>query len=398
MRAAARARALGPSARDLAFWLGASILAGCAGASQHAALPWGDGTDTKTAGPAFSVRWTRSLAKPFEGRSVPVERSGVAADPAGMRLYVGSTEGVVYALSADGSEHYRYDAEVGIEAPPAVDPARDQLFVAAATGTVHALVARSGNLRWKVELDAPVSAALALSADAVYIATADDSVTALARTDGEVLWRFRRPGTGGFKIAGTAGLLLQDGRVVTGFGDGVVIALDASDGRKLWQVDTSLDLPRGDERTRFTDVDTTPVQHGEDVYAASFSGGLYVFDAKRGAVKQRFSELTGIVGLALDEHSLIATSGDLGVICLDLSSQTVRWRRPIERGAPGQPRIHRGTVYVAESSGALLALSMDNGSELGRIESGHGFDAAPELAEGRGFVLSNGGTLFAFTY
>lgn len=374
-----------------------STVAGCGGGTRLGRERLPDGTGARRESRGFAVRWTRSLAPPFEGRSVPVERAGAVADALAGRVYVGSSHGVVYSLGSEGEELYRYRSGLGMESPPLIDAPTDSLYLAFDTGEVHALAARVGSVRWKADLEAPVTAPMVRSADALYIATDDGSVAALSRKDGSVLWRYRRPATSGFKIAGQAGLLLHEGRVVTGFSDGVIASLDASDGHKHWQVDTSLDV-LGDDRTRFSDVDTTPVHHDGMIYAASFSGGLYVLDAERGIVEQRVSELTGITALAADEHALVIASGDLGVVCLELPSLSVRWRHPSIKGAPGQPKLHLDKVFVAESDGAMLVLDLASGLELGRLESGHGFDAAPELVEGRGFILSNAAQLFAFTY
>lgn len=375
----------------------AVLAVACGGGTRLSRERLPDGTGARRASRGFAVRWTRTLAPPFEGRSVPVERGGAASDPLGGRVYVGSSFGILWALGAEGEELYRYETGLGMESPPLVDPARDVLFLAFDTGEVHALSAGQGKLRWKADLGSPVTAPMVLSSDAVYVVTDDGSVAALGRKDGSVLWRYRRPATSGFKIAGQAGMLLQDGRVVTGFSDGVIASLDAGDGHKHWQVDTSLDV-LGDDRTRFPDVDTTPVYRDGMIYAASFSGGLYVLDADRGVVERRVSELTGVTGLVAGEHALVASSGDLGVVCLDLPALTVRWRHASIKGAPGQPRLHDGKVFVAESDGAMLVMDLANGLELGRLESGHGFDAAPQLEAGRGFILSNAAQLFAFTY
>jgi len=53
---------------------------------------------------------------------------------------------------------------------------------------------------------------------------------------------------------------------------------------------------------------------------------------------------------------------------------------------------------VTESRGALLALSIADGRELGRLQTEHGFAAAPSMAEGQGAILGNAGTLYAFDY
>ena len=375
------------------------LLSGCGTATTAPDYSWYDGTRAKHAGDAFVVRWTQPLAKPFEGRSIPVERAGAVADTRRHFVYVASTTGTLWSLTAEGDRRYRHEMDAGVESPPVLDEGADRLFAVAATGVVHALRGSTGELLWEAHVGAPVSATMALSDDALYVACDDDSVVALSRADGEVLWRYRREPRTGFKIAGQAGLLLHDGRVVTGFSDGVIASLDAGDGREMWHVDTSLDvLGTGDERTRFIDVDTTPVQIGDDVYAASFSGGLYIVDSKRGIVRKRMSELTGVTGIDGDDRALLLSSADHGVLCLDVASHGLRWRHRIDRGAPGRPTLQAGTVYVAESGGALLALTLSDGRETGRLESGHGFDAGPLLRSGRGFIVSNAGTLFAFSY
>jgi hypothetical protein len=68
----------------------------------------------------------------------------------------------------------------------------------------------------------------------------------------------------------------------------------------------------------------------------------------------------------------------------------------VERGAPGRPQIAGQVVFVGETEGAFLALSLANGKEIARLEFGHGFTAPAVTGRGRGFVVSNGGTLFAF--
>jgi len=53
-------------------------------------------------------------------------------------------------------------------------------------------------------------------------------------------------------------------------------------------------------------------------------------------------------------------------------------------------------VLFGESQGGFITLDLGSGQELGRIESQHGFSASAAVADGRGFILGNGGTLFAF--
>ena len=389
-RAAARAHVL----VALVFALGG---AGCAG-SQRADYSWLDGTRARSAGPALSVRWARDLAIPMTGQYVPVERASPAVDPLQGRLYVGSTRGLLWALGTDGRELYRYKAGAAIEAQPVVDATRGELYVATVRGTIAALRSEDGSVRWKAEAGAAISQPVLLARDALYVVTDEDTVFALARADGSVLWRFRREPREGFAIAGHAGLSAVDTKILAAFDDGSVAALDAGDGRLLWQADTSVDLEDLDPTRRFIDVDTTPVAVDGVVYVASFSGGLYGLELETGTVRIHEDQLKAITSITATRDALIVSSAEQGVLCLDLPTLTPRWRRPVQHGAPGRAEIHGDALYVAESLGAVLALALADGRELGRIHTAHGVTAPPALGGRRGFVLSNAATLYAFTY
>jgi outer membrane protein assembly factor BamB len=301
-------------------------------------------------------------------------------------------------MSAAGQRVYSYDAGGGIMAGPTLDVARDELYVATEDGVLHMLTASSGVLRWRAEIGGAIGQPPLLTEDAVYVITDGDVLTALSREDGEALWRYRRDAPEGFYVSDHAGLVLTEGRLLTAFTAGVVVALDPSDGSLLWERDTSVELePGADGAPRFSDVDTTPLVLGDTVYVASFAGGLYALDVASGTVRWRDEELTGVIGIQpAGERLLVLSSGDLGVVCIDRVDREVLWRRRIPRGAPSEAVVAQDLVLVGESQGGFVTLALQNGRELGRIETGHGFTARAAVLSGRGFVMSNGGTLYAF--
>ncbi len=344
------------------------------------------------------VRWTERLTEPFEGAYLPVERAVAALDPGRNRVYVGSTAGQLYALSATGTRVYRYDAAGAIESQPALDAARDELYVGTEQGEVHALRASDGQLRWRESVGGPIRQAPVLSGDAVYVVTDSDTVAALGREDGSPLWSYSRQAPEGFSITEHAGLTPAGGKILTGFTDGVVVALDAADGRVIWERDTSVDVDSEDAAApRFIDVDTTPVVIGQTVYVASFAGGLYGLDLGSGTVLWHDQTITGVVAIAAAEDLLILASADSGVVAMD-TEREVRWRHALERGSPTEPVVAGRQILVGESGGSFLSLALDSGRETGRLEAGHGFTARASVRGGLGFVVSNGGNLLAFTY
>jgi outer membrane protein assembly factor BamB len=232
------------------------------------------------------------------------------------------------------------------------------------------------------------------------VVTDADGVFALSRKDGTTLWRYQRDPRAGLKVSGHAGLLVSEQRLITGFSDGSIVALAKSDGRALWVVDTTLDFadPAQTEQG-FVDVDTTPVQVGEIIYAASFLGGLYGLRVVDGVAQFRNAELTAITSLAANERTLVTASAERGVTCYDLPTLTIRWsRRDNMRGVPNHVRVSGRSAYVTETRGAFLALALADGREVGRIQTEHGFTATPSLVDGRGFIMNNSGVLYAFDY
>jgi outer membrane protein assembly factor BamB len=376
----------------------ATCIAGCGAQARQADFSHFDGTNGRSAGKAVSVSWSLNLAAPMSGPYIPVEQASPAVDSVSARIYAGSTRGMLWALDTSGRKLYGYDAKAPIEAQPTIDPDRGELYVATLRGTVLALRGEDGTLRWKVEAGASISQPGILSRDALYVVTDQDMVLALARSDGSVLWRYKRDPHEGFAIAGHAGLTEVDSKVITGFGDGAVVALDASDGRVVWEADTSVDLEQLDATRRFTDVDTTPAVVGDTVYAASFSGGVYAFDLANGTLRAHEAQLKSVTALTGTADALFVSSADHGVVCLDTPGLTLRWRYTVKRGAAGRTDVRGSTVYFSESLGALVALEIADGREIGRLETSQGITAPAMLDGRRGFVLSNAGTLYAFTF
>ncbi len=361
---------------------------------------WLSGTSDRSAvnGRAVQLRWRQQITPDYEGAYIPVERGAPALDPRHDRIYVGSSAGDLWAMSAAGQRIYSYDAGGGMMAGPTIDTARDELYVATEEGVLHMLTASTGVLRWRAEVGGAISQPPLLTDDAVYVVTDADVITAIARENGEALWRYRRDAPEGFYVSAHAGLTLVDGRLLTGFTSGVVVALDPGDGSLLWERDTAAELePGADGAPRFSDVDTTPIVLDDMVYVASFAGGLYALELESGSVSWRDEELTGVVGIEpAGERLLVMSSGDLGVVAFDRVDRELLWRHELPRGAPSEAVVVDDLVLVSENQGGFVTLALQDGRELGRIETGPGFTARPAIADGRGFVISNGGTLYAF--
>ena len=379
----------------------ALLLGGCGGPAGSSDLGWfGAENPRRYAGHGpLRVVWSERITPEHGGAYLPVERAMAELDPPRDRVYVGSSAGHLYAMTGNGRRVYRYDAAGAVQSRPALDADRDELYVGTEQGEVHALRASDGELRWRESIGGPIRKEPLLTDDAVYIVTDSDVVGAFSREDGGPLWSYSREAPEGFSITEHAGLALAGGKLITGFTDGVVVALDPIDGRVIWERDTSIEVDTEDgTRPRFVDVDTTPVVVGDLVYVASFAGGLYALDAASGTVLWKDAGITGVVAIAATEDVLILASADEGIVALGVSDRERRWRKALRRGSPTAPVVAGRHVLVGESGGSFLSLALDSGREVGRFDAGHGFTAPASIRGGLGFVVSNGGSLFAFRY
>jgi outer membrane protein assembly factor BamB len=120
--------------------------------------------------------------------------------------------------------------------------------------------------------------------------------------------------------------------------------------------------------------------------------------ASDGEVQIRQADLTGVTSMAASEGSLIIASADRGLLCIELSTFSPRWVRATKPYVVSTVQVDQHTVYVTQTRGAFLALGLADGRERGRLQTEHGFLAAPSMRDGRGFILGNSGVLYAFDY
>jgi outer membrane protein assembly factor BamB len=284
-----------------------------------------------------------------------------------------------------------YDAGAQIEGKAAVDARTGELYFPSVDGQVHAITVE-GELKWKTKLIGTIRTQPVIAPDAVYVVGENDIITALARDDGRILWTYDKEPVEEITIAGHAGMLLEDGRLYAAFTDGAVAALNPSDGRLYWEVETSVDVELRPGNVPQFLVDTTPVMLRGTLYVASFTAGLYALNARSGTVEWRDAEFQGVTGLAAAGRMLVISSARQGVSLLDLRTRQVQWEKAPERGAPTAPIVtEQGTVIYGETQGSLLALSLSDGREIARAEGGAGFSATPAVEGAFGGAISNGG-------
>ena len=308
------------------------------------------------------------------------------------RLFYADGGGRIYAISAaTGRRAWRYDAHRGSAASPAIG---DGTVYAAflnrfpshgkdpGDGAVIALAAGNGAVRWTARVGASETSPL-LAGGRVYVGGWDGVVYALDAATGRRLWTFA---TGGAVKGGLAG---ADGRVYAGSYDGHVYALDAATGRLAWRASAQPSL----FRHAGTFYATPAVAYGR-VYVGSTDGRMYSFGAASGRL--RWSHRTGAYvygSAAVFDRLVVVGSYDHHVYAFDAATGDVRWR--FDAGGPisGSTTVIGGVAYAATLRGRTVALDARTGRLLWSVGRGR---YAPAVTDGRRVFLVGYAAVYGF--
>lgn len=127
-------------------------------------------------------------------------------------VYVGSTDGTLYAVDAtSGDEQWRFPVRGQVRTTPAV--AADRVFVGGAGGGLYAIDADSGRQDWEALVGVEFSGSHPTVADGtVYAGGRDGALYALEATTGERLWTADLGGSVGSSPRSPAGASTSAGR------------------------------------------------------------------------------------------------------------------------------------------------------------------------------------------
>lgn len=151
-------------------------------------------------------------------------------------LYVLTAANVVHALDAESGRpvwvYSRQDAaQFNIRGGSKPALKGETLYVGFSDGFLAALNARTGAIRWDVQLNRnkrfkDVDSSAVIDGDRLYVAGYDDKLYSLSTETGEILWTLDR--------GGYAAVTVDGNRVYYPTSDGALLALDRGSGKILW--------------------------------------------------------------------------------------------------------------------------------------------------------------------
>ncbi|HET9449169.1 MAG TPA: outer membrane protein assembly factor BamB [Steroidobacteraceae bacterium] len=309
-------------------------------------------------------------------------------------VYAASHDGEVIAMAADsGRRLWSVKTKLALSAGPEVDGGL--VVLGSSDGDIVALDATNGSERWRKPIGSEVLARPLIANDVVVIRTVDGHVEGLASTDGTQRWAVDEQ-VPRLTLRGTAPPVLAGDRVIAGFDNGKVLAIDPRNGDVLW--DAIVNAPRGrTELERLADIDAPARVSGDDIFVVGFQGRVAMLALDSGQIWWA-RDASSYRGFAMDEENLYLTNADSVVIAMKRSDGAVLWEQDaMKRRSLTAPAVDGDALVVGDFEGYVHWLDKATGEIVARQKTDGERITNPAVTTDAGvFVQTDSGKLLAF--
>jgi outer membrane protein assembly factor BamB len=331
--------------------------------------------------------------------------SGLGGDSERLRLALRPVivEGVVYSAGHDGevasmaADTGRRAWSVKTKLPLSAGPevGAGVVVLGSSDGDVIALDATNGAERWRKSVGSEVLARPLVVNDLVIVRTVDGHIDALSASDGAQRWRLDEA-VPRLSLRGTAPPILAGDRLIAGFDNGKVLAIDVRNGDVLW--DVVVNAPGGrTELERLADIDSPAQVSGDDVFVVGFQGRVAMLALDSGQIWWA-RDASSYRGFAMDEENLYLTNADSVVVAMRRSDGAVQWEQDVlRRRGLTAPAIDGDALVVGDFEGYLHWLDKRTGEIIARAKTdGERITNTPVTSDAGVFVQTDSGKLLAF--
>jgi outer membrane protein assembly factor BamB len=262
-------------------------------------------------------------------------------------------------------------------------------------GDVIALDATNGTERWRRSVSSEVLSRPLVANDVVIVRTVDGHIDALAGTDGTTRWSVEEQ-VPRLTLRGTAPPVLANDRIVAGFDNGKVLAIDPRNGDVLW--DTVVNAPRGrTELERLADIDSPARVAGTDIFVVGFQGRVAMLAQDSGQVWWA-RDASSYRGFTMDDENLYLTNADSVVSAMRRSDGAVVWEQPaLRRRGLTAPALDGDALVVGDFQGFVHWLDKATGEIVARRKTdGERITNAAVTSPEGVFVQTDTGQVLAF--
>lgn len=307
----------------------------------------------------------------------------------GDRFVVAGSDGSVRALAAaDGRELWRGDAGAKL----AAGIGSDGRFAAVVNRDNELVVLDNGRVAWKKALPTPVVAAPLVAGERVFALTLDRQVIAFDALDGRKIWELKRPGEP-LTLAKAGVLLVYKDTLIVGQGPRLA-GVDPLKGELRWEA--SVATPRGtNEVERLADLVGPAVRQGEVVCARAFQSSVGCINAERGSALWN-RVVGGTNGIGADDQIVVAGDASDRLSAWKLANGDLAWSADqLQRRKLSEPVLLNKQVLIGDFEGQVHLLDRDTGKTRSRLATDGSPVVTIALQGGTALVATKSGGLFA---
>lgn len=341
--------------------------------------------------PSISVRelWSTSIGSGTSDRYLklhPVQAAG--------RLFAAEFDGDVIAISPNNGKHlWSVDTDTAITGGPG---AGDGLVVVGSKdGEITALDAARGVILWRAQVTSEVLAEPVVAAGVVVVRSADGKVFGLDAGDGSRRWSYDRL-VPTLSLRGYSAPVVDGDRVMIGFDNGRVVALDLVAGTPIWEV--SVSVPRGrTDLDRIIDIDGDLTVADGVLYVASYQGRLAALDVNDGRPLWG-RDLSSYSGVAYDTEHVYVSDDQGAVWAIDRTDGSAIWKQEALRNRHlSAPAVVGDYLVLGDLDGYVHWLRLSDGGFAARERADSSpVIAAPLIIDNAALVYTSGGDISAY--
>jgi outer membrane protein assembly factor BamB len=308
-------------------------------------------------------------------------------------LYVAEPSGEVSALDPlTGDLRWSVDSDSPLSGGPGV---ADGLI---ALGTLEAelilLSAEDGSERWRKRVSSEVLSSPAINDGKVVCRTTDGGVTAYATDEGEKRWVYDRT-VPVLTLRGDSSPVVNGSQVMVGFAGGKLVGISLDAGLVNWEA--TISTPKGrTELERVVDIDADPVLVEGTLYVTAYQGDVAAVSESSGVVLWR-RYLSSHAGLDASWRQVFITDAQDHVWSLDATNGATLWQqKKLHARKLSAPAMVGENIVVGDYDGYVHWLSQEDGRQLARVRvGGDAIRLKPLVIDEMVYVMDEGGTLTA---
>ena len=313
---------------------------------------------------------------------------------AGSSIYIAAADGTVEAFDKQTGKSL-WDTELERPLSGGVGVYGDALLLGSSDGFVLKLDANSGEVQWSTRLSGEVMSVPGSDGRMVLAHTLDGKLQGLDFATGEVAWTYDS-NVPVLTLRGSCSPLLNGNTAYVGFASGRVLAFDIANGGIIWEARVA--IPQGrSEIERVVDIDGTMTLLGKELFVASYQGRIMAIDVTDGR-KLWQHNVSSFSGVSQGFGNVYVADEDGTVTAYQRSGQGERWQQTAlaYRGL-SRPTPVSSYLAVGDKEGYVHFMSQVDGEIVGRIEADdEGIRADMVSEDNILYVYGNSGDLIAY--